>query len=223
MKGFFDLFKVSMGMLTEGSVSRRIRCLVITGMLIALSMALEGISIDIPYAKVNFAYIAIAVVGMLFGPSVGFFAGCIGDIVGFMVHPTGAFLPVYTLFAGLQGIIYGVTLFKCRDGRQVLFDISLKKDTDGGQEPKKGTLSELALRIIIARTLDVVLINLICNTTANYHYKFITADTLSAAIKIRIIKNIAELPADFIILFAVMPAVLAAYKTISGKYSSGKA
>ena len=102
MKSFFRMF------VTSAKEFKSIKCITITGVFIAVSMLIESFSIDIRFAKLNFAFVAIAVIGMLFGPTVSVLAGFACDVVGFMVHPTGGFLPAYTLVAGLQGLIYGI-------------------------------------------------------------------------------------------------------------------
>ena len=204
MKSFFSMFAKSAKELTK------IRTLTITGIFIAVSMVLEMYSIDLPYAKINFAFLAIAVIGMLFGPTVGFMAGLICDVVGYMVHPTGGFLPVYTLVAGLQGLIYGMCLYTKNDGHSILVRF---KDTG------KETDITLFLRALLARFLDVIIINLVLNTALNLHYHFIHEDSLSAALIARIAKNVIELTADIPLLFILLPAALAAYRRLGGTRS----
>lgn len=168
---------------------KNLRSIIITGLLIAVSMALETFTIEIPYAKVNFAFLAIAVIGMLFGPTVGLAAGFLCDIVGYIARPSGGFLFVYVLIAMLQGLIYGLVLYK-----------------------KTGV--KLLPFAVIARLLDVIIINLFLNTMANMHYGFIPKAALGEAISIRIIKNAVELFADIPLLFLILPAVLFAYTRI---------
>ena len=45
-----------------------------------MSMVLEMYSINLLFVKINFAFLATAVIGMLFGPTVGFFAGLACDV-----------------------------------------------------------------------------------------------------------------------------------------------
>ena len=129
MTAFFSLFKDSANEL------KTVRCLTITGIFVAISMVLETFTIEIPYAKINFAFLAIAVIGMLFGPTVCLIAGAMCDIVGFIVHPAGGFLFIYILIAMLQGLIYGLLLYK-KSGKQVM------------------------IFAVVARLLDVLIINL---------------------------------------------------------------
>ena len=204
MKRFFNLFKDSAMELTGKG---KIICIVMTALLIALSMSIEAFSIDIPnVAKINFAYIAIAAIGMLYGPTIGFFAGGICDILGYMVHPDGAFLPLYTFIGMLQGLIYGIVLYR-RWG-----NINI---TEKGSKGKK--LTEFAVRIIAARLLDVVIINLFLNTAANLHYGFIPEQAYGAAIIARITKNALQLCADIPILLVILPVIMGAYLKIFGK------
>ncbi len=178
-----------------------VRSLVTTGLLIAVSVVLEMFSIPVtPFLKINFAFLAIAVIGMLFGPSMCFVAACVCDIIGALVSATGSILPAYTLVAGVQGIIYGLWLYR-----------------GGKREIDRWTF----VRTVGARLCDVVLINLICNTWLNLHYGFIHEKSLAAALAARVAKNLIELAADIPMLFMVLPAALAAYKRVgSGRRRS---
>ena len=113
MKGIFSCFAESAKEFTK------LRSLVITALFIAISMIIEAFSIDLQFAKLNFAFLAIAIIGMLFGPCMGLVAGFACDIVGYLVHPTGGFLPAYVLVAGLQGLIYGLCLYHKMNGHSV--------------------------------------------------------------------------------------------------------
>lgn len=179
---------------------KELRAVVVTGLLIALSMVIESFTINLGFAKINFAFLAIAAIGMLFGPSVAFFAGGICDILGYLVAPDGAFFPLYTLIGAVQGLIYGVIAYR-------------KLSEKSGKAFNK----EMMIRLIIARIVDVLFINLICNTAANFHYGFLQDRTLGAAIAARTAKNLLELPFDIILIAGVLMAVLKAYNMVFGK------
>ena len=49
---------------------------------------------------------------MMFGPVIGGIAGAVGDTLGFIVSPNGAFFPGFTLSAFIMGFIYGIVLYK---------------------------------------------------------------------------------------------------------------
>ena len=139
MKGIFSCFAESAKEFTK------LRSLVITALFIAISMIIEAFSIDLQFAKLNFAFLAIAVIGMLFGPCMGLVAGFACDIVGYLVHPTGGFLPAYILVAGLQGLIYGLCLYHKMNGHSIQF-----RNTTTGKEWD----ITLFLRAVVARLLD---------------------------------------------------------------------
>lgn len=185
-----------------------LRCICITGIFIAVSVVLEMFSIPVtPYIKVNFAFIAVAVIGMLFGPVVCFPAAMICDIIGIMVSPTAGFLPAYTLVAGVQGLIYGLCLYT-----KLEFPFGKR-----GSDTRLGiNMALFSVRIVVARLLDVIIINLLCNTVLNMHYGFIPQEALGVAIKARIFKNVVELAADLPLMFVVLPAAYLAYRRMSG-------
>ena len=212
MKGLFSLYKRSSKELFGGGVGNSVLNMVICAMLIAMYTVLEFISIDITVAKINFAFIPLAAIGMLYGPTVGLAAGGICDVMGFLVKPTGAFLPIYTILGCVQGMIYGLMLYR-------------KWGNVWSDEPKGRIfgldLTQLSIRIIAARLIDVLFINMLCNTYANIHYGFIPAKSLSVIITERLAKNLIELAADLPLLLTILPVILAIYSRTMAR--SGRA
>ncbi|MBQ8568014.1 MAG: folate family ECF transporter S component [Oscillospiraceae bacterium] len=203
MKSFFELFTMSARELTG---KNKVRCIAVTAMLIALSMAVEGFTITLPFAKINFAFIALAAIGMLFGPTVAFFAGGMCDVLGYIIHPDGAFLPAYILVAMLQGLIYGIALYPLKEN-------ALKNS---------GAVSPMfAVRAVIGRLVDVLLINLVLNTTLNMHYGFIPKQAFHEAFAARIAKNLIQLCADLPLMWLILPIALKIY--FSGRMGRKKA
>lgn len=88
----------------------------ITGMamLIALHIIFTRFfSIHIPFGGVDgirlgFGSLPLVLCGILFGSKHGFFAGVVGDLVGFALYPTGLFVPTFTVAAGLYGFLSGI-------------------------------------------------------------------------------------------------------------------
>lgn len=180
-----------------------LRAVIVTGLLIAVSMVIESFTVNLGFAKINFAFLALAAIGMLYGPSVSLLAGGICDIVGYLVAPDGGFLPLYTVIGAVQGLLYGLIAYRRlnhKTGRA--FD------------------AEMVARLIIARIADVLIINLVCNTAANFHYGFLRDKTLGAAIAARVVKNLLELPVDILLIAVVLMAVLKAYESVFGRQRS---
>ncbi len=187
MKRFLDSCRSSVKELSD------LRCILVTGLLIAVSMVIESQTIHLGFAKINFAFLAIASIGMLYGPAVGFFAGALCDIIGYIAFPDGGFLPLYVLIGAIQGLLYGLITYR--------------------RIP-----NHFLLRLFIARTIDVIVINLICNTAANYYYGFLASETsLYAAIYARIAKNLIELPIDLLLIALILPCICKAYEIVFGK------
>ncbi len=198
MKKFSDAFRCSFKELTD------LRCILVTGLLIALSMIIESQTVNLGFTKINFAFLAIAAIGMLYGPVVGFAAGAICDIVGYIAYPDGGFLPLYILIGAAQGLLYGSIAYHRFATRPLYITIREKQ-------------YDLAIigRLFIARTIDVLIINLICNTAANYHYGFLASESsLMVAIYGRIAKNLIELPVDLLLMALILPAVLKAHNIV---------
>lgn len=179
---------------------KNLRCVTVTGLLIALSMVIESFTINLGFAKINFAFLALAAIGMLYGPSVSIMAGAVCDVLGYLVAPEGGFFAIYTLIGAFQGLIYGMIAYRKqpkRTGRA--YDV------------------EMSFRLVAARIVDVLIINLVCNTAANYHYGFLRDRTLGAAIAARVVKNLLELPVDIVLIAVVLMAVLKAYQSVFGR------
>lgn len=84
------------------------KIIAISGFLIALNVVLSRI-ITIP-GVINFGGFPIIFAGVVYGPIVGGVVGAIGDIVSFIVRPTGPFMPHFVLTSALTGIIPGLIM-----------------------------------------------------------------------------------------------------------------
>lgn len=185
MKGFFNLFKRSALEL------KNIRCLTVTAMLIALDLALKAATtIDLTaYLKISFAFVAMASIGMLFGPTVAFFAGIITDILGYFIHPSGAFDIRFTFIEALGGLLYGLFLYNAANDRW------------------------LFPRVIAAKSTVVIICNLCLTTLAMVS---LTGSGFFALLPMRAVKSIIEMSVHIIILSIVLPFILRAWTMIPG-------
>lgn len=185
MKGFFNLFKRSALEL------KSIRCLTVTAMLIALDLAIKLTTTvsSSDSLHISFAFVALASVSMLYGPTVGFAAGMITDLLGFIIKPSGAFDIRFTLIEALGAMIYGVFLYNAQNDRW------------------------LVPRIIAAKTSVVIICNLWLTTWA---VASLAGKGFMAMFPARAIKNIIQLPIDIILLSIILPLVLKAWQMIPG-------
>ncbi len=171
-----------------------VRCLAMTGVLIALYIVLEVfVSINMGFLKINFAFLALAAIGMLYGPIPAMLAAIPCDILGAALQGNGLIF-IFTLIAMFEGLVYGVFLY--------------------GYEVKKGIKQNT--RIIISQTIVVVVSHLIFNTSALYFLGFAgkTYESVFLFILSRFTKNIVELPIDIVLLCVVLIPIKLAYGRI---------
>ncbi len=183
MKGFFNLFARSAKEL------KSVRNLCVIAMLIALDLVLKlTITIRISnYMSISFAFIAMAAIGMLYGPTVGFTAGMITDILGYIIKPDGAFDIRFTLIEALGGLLYGLFLYNARNDKWLI------------------------VRIVSAKATVVVICNLLLT---NWAISALYGSGFMAILPARIIKNLAQFPVDVILLSIFLPLVLKAYTSV---------
>lgn len=92
---------------------KSVRTVTACAMFAAISVVLGAYTLVIgDYIKIGFSSISNQFVHMLFGPVVGsLFAGAL-DILKYLVKPTGAFFPGFTVNAMLAGLLYGCFFYK---------------------------------------------------------------------------------------------------------------
>lgn len=183
---------------------KSLRCLTVTGILIALDLVLKLVSIKITdNLKITFAFLALATVGMLFGPTVGFIAGVITDIIGFMLSPEGGFSPLFTFIEAFGALIYGL----------FLYGITPPHKNPDGKFDKGSTLGS-TLRIILSKVTVVIVCNLVLTPAAFVLSGYKTWESTIATYPARLVKNLIQCPVDCILLLLILFPILAAYKRI---------
>lgn len=182
---------------------KSIKCIVTIGMLLAAAVVLDGFgSIRIGDAiKINFTFLPLSMIGILFGPVAGFFAGLLTDIIGYLVNPVGAFIPWLVLITGLEGLIYGM----------VLYNVSGEKTV------------KTVIRIVAARFAVCAICNLTLNTMALYSFGFITGESLGALIYARLATNIITFCLGSYMMMAVLLPVKQLYDRRIRRAGSRKA
>ena len=92
---------------------KKLSTLVLTALFIAIGIVLGQWSIQVTQdVKVGVSFVATQLTATLFGPVVGGIMGGVGDIVKFIIKPTGAFSILFTLNAVVGPMIYGLMLYK---------------------------------------------------------------------------------------------------------------
>ncbi len=80
-------------------------------MIVALSVVISGMP-SLPGPITKFSGFPLLLGGLLIGPRTAFAVGCLTDLVGFMIRPTGAFFPGFTLTQGLTALLPALAVGK---------------------------------------------------------------------------------------------------------------
>lgn len=162
-----------------------LRSITAIGVLLAAAVVLDGFgSVRIgEYLKINFAFLPLAMVGILFGPVSGAAAGLLTDLVGYLVNPIGGFIPALMLITALEGFFYGALLYRLKPEKSV----------------------SVLIRIVLARLLVCTICNLTLNTLALYSFGLISAESFAAAFTARIATNVITFCLGSYMMMAVLP------------------
>ena len=81
-------------------------------LLISLQVILTRfLSIQTPIVRIGFGFLPLAIMGILYGPTIAFTGGVISDLLGFVMFPTGTYFPGFTLTTGLTALIFSYFLY----------------------------------------------------------------------------------------------------------------
>lgn len=87
----------------------------ISAMLIAFDVIFTRVlALNMPLTKIGFGFAAVMVCGMLYGPGWAALCAGLGDLVGSLLFPTGAYFPGFTVTAAIGGAILGAALYNRR-------------------------------------------------------------------------------------------------------------
>lgn len=203
---------------------KSLRNLSVISILIALDLVLKlfvNVSIT-DELKINFAFVAVAAIGMLYGPTAAGAACLITDVLGYFLKPSGSFSPMFTLIEVTGGIIYGCFLYNI---------VPVRLDFSSGGKFGRSLLDnwKAVLRIVLAKLTVVVICNLIMTPFAITIQKTLEAGVYNAdvfwvglwtRISTRLIKNAIEAPVHIAILMLALFPIKAAYNTVFKKKKS---
>ena len=90
-----------------------LRRLTVSALLIALDVVFTRVlAINTPLMKIGLGFAAVALSAMLYGPLWAALTAALGDLIGALLFPTGAYFPGFTLTAALTGLLFGLFLYR---------------------------------------------------------------------------------------------------------------
>lgn len=163
---------------------KNVRSLTGLSLLLALSVLLSFFfRLELGTAlKVGVAFIATALMGALYGPVAAGLAAGVGDILKYLIKPTGPYFFGFTLTAILAGMVYGLFLYKGKTSLP---------------------------RIIAAKTIINLAINGLLST---YWLTMLYGKSYRVMLWPRLVKNAGMLPIEITLLFFVLPLTMAALR-----------
>lgn len=94
-------------------MNKHLKAMIHVAVLVALEVVLSRfLSIPTQFMKIGFAFVPLAVCGMLFGPWWAFLAGGLSDFIGAILFPIGPYFPGFTLSNALVGLMFGYCLYQ---------------------------------------------------------------------------------------------------------------
>ena len=160
---------------------RNTKTITTAGMLVAIGIVLGFFKVPINnLIEIRFGNLPIAAAGTLMGPVPAAIVGALTDIGGFLVKPTGAFFPGFTLSGIITGIIFGLLL-------------------------KTDDSSNLSIvRIFIAQLIVTVFVNVLLN---GYWLSLLYGKGYTAILIARIPKELIMLPINTLLITAIAKPV----------------
>ena len=152
---------------------RQTRTLAACAMLLAMEVVLN-LYVSVPIGqtiRISFGYLCVAAAGALFGPVPAIACGALGDIIGHVLKPLGAYFPGFTLSAMIGGAVYAVTFYQ-----------------------KPVTI----VRVVIAQAVVDIGVNLLLNTL---WLQMQGGKAFTVLLPARAVKNLLQYPVDVVLLF----------------------
>ncbi len=198
---------------------KSLRTLCVTAILIALDLVLKTfLNVQITEdLKLNFAFVAVAAVGMLYGPTVAGMACVVTDVLGYLIKPTGgSFSPMFTLIEMMGGIIYGCFLYNFKP---VKLEFSNGKEfgrtlRDNWQEVLKIVLAKISVAVVCNLIMTPFAITVQRTMEAGAYNADVFWGGLWTRISARLIKNAIEAPIHIVILLFALFPISAAYNAV---------
>ena len=100
-----------------------VKSISIIGILVAMEIILASFSIHTWNLKIGFSFIPVVVAAIFYGPVTAGLVGAIGDIMGYILFPIGAYFPGFTLTAFVTGMIFGFFLRKSQSVLNVVLAV----------------------------------------------------------------------------------------------------
>ena len=97
-------------------------------MLVAITMILSAVSGYLRIGdsiKFSISFISVYVGAAIYGPIAGGTIAALADIISFVMNPTGPYIPVFTVMEFVNGVLFGLFLYRTTSGKRALIKVAL--------------------------------------------------------------------------------------------------
>lgn len=142
--------------------------IVLSAMLLALLIVLSRfLSIKTPILVISLSFVPIMMSAIWLGPKYSLAIAALGDLIGAILFPFGAYFPGYTLSQLLTGLIYGLFLYK-KPGQEI---------SDG-----KFIIKLIVSSVLVLGLIGVLLTSLWVHITAGKSYVAVMAGRITTQV-----------------------------------------
>lgn len=132
------------------------------------------------FLQIRFSFLSVVLAGSLFGPVGGAVVGVVGDLLSFLLRPTGNFFPGFTINALLTGVIYGALLYRV------------------WEQPR---IQTRLCRVVVAKLLVIVLVELLLTPL---WLSMLYGDAYLLILQTRLVKTLVFFPLDVLMIMALI-------------------
>ncbi len=176
-------------------INEKTQVITTAGLLTAIAIVLGFFKIPITnILEIRFAFLPVAVSGILCGPWAAVCVGALSDIGGYMIRPTGPFFPGFTISSAISGLIFGLLLHS------------------RSSAPLRGTRETIG-RIIAAQILNTLVTGIFLNSL---WLSILYDNAFTIVLAARILKEIILIPINTVMLALLLKPL----KLITPLYSS---
>lgn len=130
---------------------------ILSSLLLAIFIILDRLlTINTQFVVLNLSLIPIMVAGMILGWKYAMLVGALGDLIGAIFWPFGAYFPGFTISVGLSGLIFGLFLYETPNKEKKYFKI-------------KAVCSTLIVTMIINLLLNSLWLNIMYGKAYTYY------------------------------------------------------
>jgi len=130
---------------------------ILAALLLAMFIILDRLlTINTQFVVFNLSLIPIMLAGMILGWQYAMLVGALGDLIGAIFWPFGAYFPGFTISVGLSGLIFGLFLHETPNKEKKYFKI-------------KAIISTAIVLIVINLLLNALWLNIMYGKAYTYY------------------------------------------------------